>query len=238
MSSQLAMHEFRKTARIRLFGRAVRWGDATIAEHRHQFCLTRAAVTEAMLADPRVALRINHESPDLCTVDDCLELRADERGIFWQAEFRENPATAELLRRVKAGELAGCSIAFLPGRHKMTQTADGRRVREYQSVERLTEISLCDVPAIPACWAGGVRLKPLYFCQQTAKPTATTRRPRRKPRPISFAETVGMRRGRMLSQMLREQGEPLRCGLIGDVSLRQKIDERIRIADGKPAWPN
>lgn len=78
---------------------------------------------------------------------DNLQLRADDKGLWFQATLPDTTLGRDTYTNVTNGNLKGCSVGFKIGDDKWLQGNDGKVIHHIRSFDQLIEISITPIPA-------------------------------------------------------------------------------------------
>lgn len=78
---------------------------------------------------------------------DNLQLRADDKGLWFQATLPDTTLGRDTYTNVANGNLKGCSVGFKIGDDKWLQGNDGKVIHHIQSFDQLVEVSITPIPA-------------------------------------------------------------------------------------------
>ena len=93
-----------------------------------------------------VPLKYNHEDSHLImarTRNHSLELKKDEKGLFFHAELLDTQSNKDIYKSVKSGLIDKCSFAFVVRGDEYDYETDTRRITD---IERLYDVSVVDIP--------------------------------------------------------------------------------------------
>lgn len=78
---------------------------------------------------------------------DNLQLRADDKGLWFRATLPDTTLGRDTYTNVANGNLKGCSVGFKIGDDKWLQGNDGKVIHHIRSFDQLVEISITPIPA-------------------------------------------------------------------------------------------
>lgn len=78
---------------------------------------------------------------------DNLQLRADDKGLWFRATLPDTTLGRDTYTNVANGNLKGCSVGFKIGDDKWLQSNDGKVIHHIRSFDQLVEISITPIPA-------------------------------------------------------------------------------------------
>lgn len=78
---------------------------------------------------------------------DNLQLRADDKGLWFRATLPDTTLGRDTYTNVANGNLKGCSVGFKIGDDKWLQGNDGQVIHHIRSFDQLIEISITPIPA-------------------------------------------------------------------------------------------
>ncbi|EEX25245.1 phage prohead protease, HK97 family [Limosilactobacillus fermentum 28-3-CHN] len=97
----------------------------------------------------KVLLLYGHDLNSVLARSDAenLQLRADDKGLWFQATLPDTTLGRDTYTNVANGNLKGCSVGFKIGDDKWLQGNDGTVIHHIQSFDQLIEISITPIPA-------------------------------------------------------------------------------------------
>ena len=102
----------------------------------------------------KVPMKYNHEDSYLAlasTKNGSLELKVDDKGLFFHAELLENGSNRDIYSAIESGLIDECSFAFTidyaNGGEIWIEESDKMPRREIVKIKRLFDISVVDLPA-------------------------------------------------------------------------------------------
>lgn len=114
------------------------------ATHGYTEIIDEKALDNTDMSD--VPLKYNHEDSHLImarTRNHSLELKKDEKGLFFHAELLDTQSNKDIYKSVKAGLIDKCSFAFTVRGDEYDYETDTRRITD---IERLYDVSVVDIP--------------------------------------------------------------------------------------------
>ena len=114
------------------------------ATHGYTEIIDEKALDNTDMSD--VPLKYNHEDSHLImarTRNHSLELKKDEKGLFFHAELLDTQSNQDIYKSVKAGLIDKCSFAFTVRGDEYDYETDTRRITD---IERLYDVSVVDIP--------------------------------------------------------------------------------------------
>lgn len=106
--------------------------------------VSRGAFDDAITDDVRFLL--NHEGAPLArTTNGTLELRADEKGLFYRAKLIDTQAGRDLHKSIKRGDISQSSFAFTIEK----ESTDENGIRSIDKIGKLLDVSSVTYPASP-----------------------------------------------------------------------------------------
>ncbi|MCD5423872.1 phage major capsid protein [Limosilactobacillus fermentum] len=97
----------------------------------------------------KVLLLYGHDLNSVLARSDAenLQMRADDKGLWFQATLPDTTLGRDTYTNVANGNLKGCSVGFKIGDDKWLQDNDGTVIHHIQSFDQLIEISITPIPA-------------------------------------------------------------------------------------------
>ncbi len=97
----------------------------------------------------KVLLLYGHDLNSVLARSDAenLQLRADDKGLWFQATLPDTTLGRDTYTNVANGNLKGCSVGFKIGDDKWLQGNDGNVIHHIRSFDQLIEISITPIPA-------------------------------------------------------------------------------------------
>ncbi|WP_371967271.1 phage major capsid protein [Limosilactobacillus fermentum] len=97
----------------------------------------------------KVLLLYGHDLNSVLARSDAenLQLRADDRGLWFRATLPDTTLGHDTYTNVANGNLKGCSVGFKIGDDKWLQGNDGNVIHHIRSFDQLIEISITPIPA-------------------------------------------------------------------------------------------
>lgn len=97
----------------------------------------------------KVLLLYGHDLNSVLARSDAenLQLRADDKGLWFQATLPDTTLGRDTYTNVANGNLKGCSVGFKIGDDKWLQGNDGTVIHHIQSFDQLVEVSITPIPA-------------------------------------------------------------------------------------------
>lgn len=97
----------------------------------------------------KVLLLYGHDLNSVLARSDAenLQLRADDRGLWFRATLPDTTLGRDTYTNVANGNLKGCSVGFKIGDDKWLQGNDGQVIHHIRSFDQLIEISITPIPA-------------------------------------------------------------------------------------------
>ena len=97
----------------------------------------------------KVLLLYGHDLNSVLARSDAknLQLRADDRGLWFRATLPDTTLGRDTYTNVANGNLKGCSVGFKIGDDKWLQGNDGKVIHHIRSFDQLIEISITPIPA-------------------------------------------------------------------------------------------
>ncbi|MEK1297035.1 phage major capsid protein [Limosilactobacillus fermentum] len=97
----------------------------------------------------KVLLLYGHDLNSVLARSDAenLQLRADDKGLWFQATLPDTTLGRDTYTNVDNGNLKGCSVGFKIGDDKWLQGNDGNVIHHIRSFDQLIEISITPIPA-------------------------------------------------------------------------------------------
>lgn len=97
----------------------------------------------------KVLLLYGHDLNSVLARSDAenLQLRADDRGLWFRATLPDTTLGRDTYTNVANGNLKGCSVGFKIGDDKWLQGNDGKVIHHIRSFNQLIEISITPIPA-------------------------------------------------------------------------------------------
>ncbi|MGY0225997.1 HK97 family phage prohead protease, partial [Limosilactobacillus fermentum] len=97
----------------------------------------------------KVLLLYGHDLNSVLARSDAenLQLRADDKGLWFQATLPDTTLGRDTYTNVANGNLKGCSVGFKIGDDKWLQGNDGTVIHHIRSFDQLIEISITPIPA-------------------------------------------------------------------------------------------
>lgn len=97
----------------------------------------------------KVLLLYGHDLNSVLARSDAenLQLRADNRGLWFRATLPDTTLGRDTYTNVANGNLKGCSVGFKIGDDKWLQGNDGKVIHHIRSFDQLIEISITPIPA-------------------------------------------------------------------------------------------
>lgn len=97
----------------------------------------------------KVLLLYGHDLNSVLARSDAenLQLRADDKGLWFQATLPDTTLGRDTYTNVANGNLKGCSVGFKIGDDKWLQDNDGNVIHHIRSFDQLIEISITPIPA-------------------------------------------------------------------------------------------
>ena len=97
----------------------------------------------------KVLLLYGHDLNSVLARSDAenLQLRADDKGLWFQATLPDTTLGRDTYTNVANGNLKGCSVGFKIGDDKWLQGNDGQVIHHIRSFDQLIEISITPIPA-------------------------------------------------------------------------------------------
>ena len=97
----------------------------------------------------KVLLLYGHDLNSVLARSDAenLQLRADDKGLWFQATLPDTTLGRDTYTNVTNGNLKGCSVGFKIGDDKWLQGNDGKVIHHIRSFDQLIEISITPIPA-------------------------------------------------------------------------------------------
>lgn len=97
----------------------------------------------------KVLLLYGHDLNSVLARSDAenLQLRADDKGLWFQAKLPDTTLGRDTYTNVANGNLKGCSVGFKIGDDKWLQGNNGNVIHHIRSFDQLIEISITPIPA-------------------------------------------------------------------------------------------
>lgn len=97
----------------------------------------------------KVLLLYGHDLNSVLARSDAsnLQLRADDKGLWFRATFPDTTLGRDTYTNVANGNLKGCSVGFKIGDDQWSQDSNGQVIHHIRSFDQLVEISITPIPA-------------------------------------------------------------------------------------------
>jgi HK97 family phage prohead protease len=109
------------------------------------------AFTRCLGEQPDIRCLINHDTSQILgrTRSGTLQVRADDKGLYYECILPDTSAARDLSTLVKRGDVTGMSFGFYCLQDDWTRSDSGAMTRSITDCE-VFEVSVCPFPAYPA----------------------------------------------------------------------------------------
>lgn len=114
------------------------------ATHGYTEVIDKRALDNTDMSD--VPLKYNHEDSHLVmarTRNNSLQLKVDDKGLFFHAELIDTQANRDVYKSIQAGLLDKCSFAFTTRGDEYDYDTDTRTITD---IDKLYDVSVVDMP--------------------------------------------------------------------------------------------